>query len=189
MDLQVHVLPNASARLEYRIVFENQRGAHPIDIVDIGLPHRDYSITNMSASIDGNRLNTIRKSEYIDVGVEVHLGGRQIRGGDRGTFEFSATMPDMVYQDTTDKSQASLQMIPTWFDPQLQTGNTHLKIAVHLPPGVTADEVKYQNEQTKYTQQTMFGKAIRGMSSLAGIIPRIVSAAAIRKSVCRFQNA
>jgi hypothetical protein len=158
MDLQVYVQPDASARLQYRIVFRNQKGAHPIDIVDIGLPHKNYSISNMSASIDGAALNTIRKSEYIDVGVEVHLGGRQIRGGSEGTFRFEATMPDMVYQDTTDKSRASLQMVPTWFDPNLQVGKTHLKIAVHLPPGVTPDEVTYQDEQTRYHQQVLFGE-------------------------------
>jgi len=158
MDLQVYIQPDAAARLEYKIVFRNQSGAHPIDIVDIGLPHRDYSISNMSASIDGSTLNTIRKSEYIDVGVEVHLGGRQISGGRQGTFRFQATMPDMVYQDTTDKTRASLQMVPTWFDPQLQLGPTHLKMAVHFPPSVEPDEITYQNEQTRYHQKVLFGE-------------------------------
>ena len=158
MDLQVFVLPDASAKIEYRILFRNQRGAHAIDVVDIGLPHSDYSISNMSASIDGNSLRTIRKSSYIDVGVEVHLAGQQIRAGDEGTFRFEATLPDMVYQDTTDASRAPLQMIPTWFDPQLQTGSTHLKIAVHLPPGVTPDEVTYQTEQNRYQQVVLFGE-------------------------------
>lgn len=158
MDLQVHVQPNASARIEYRIVFKNQRTARPIDIIDIGLPHRDYSISNMKASIDGAALSSIRKSEYIDVGVEVPLGGRQIAPGNQGTFRFEALMPDMVYQDTTDKSRASLQMTPTWFDPQLQVGRTHLKIAVHLPPGVSPEEVTYHDQQTAYHQKVLFGE-------------------------------
>lgn len=157
LDLQVYIQPDASARLEYKIVFQNQNGAHPIDIVDIGLPHRDYSISNMSASLDGAMLNTIWKSEYVDVGVEVHLGARQIPGGGRGTFGFQATMPDMVYQDTTDKTRASLQMIPTWFDPKLQVGSTHLKIAVHFPPSVTVEEVKYHNEKTRYHDLVLYG--------------------------------
>ncbi len=158
MDLQLYVQPDAAARLEYRIVFRNQNGAHPIDVVDIGLPHNDYSISNMSASIDGAALTTIRKSQYINIGVEVHLGGRQIAGGGEGTFRFQATLPDMVYQDVTDKSRASLQFVPTWFDPKLQVGKTHLKIAVHLPPGVTPDEVTYHNEQTRYHQKVLFGE-------------------------------
>jgi hypothetical protein len=158
MDLQVFVQPDASARIEYRILFRNRPYAHPIDIVDIGLPHSEYSVSNMSASIDGTSLGSIRKSSYIDVGVEVHLRGQQIRAGQQGTFRFQATMPDMVYQDTTDDSRASLQMIPTWFDPQSQEGRTHLKIAVHLPPGISPDEVTYHDEQNRYQQVVLFGE-------------------------------
>lgn len=158
MDLQVFIQPDASARLEYKIVFQNQRGAHPIDIVDIGLPHRNYSISNMSASIDGAALSTIRKSDYVDIGVEVHLWDRQIPAGQRGTFQFQATMPDMVYQDTTDKTRASLQMIPTWFDPNLQTGSTHLKIAVHFPATVAPEEIKYHKEETRYRDLVLYGE-------------------------------
>ena len=157
MDLQVYVQPDASARLEYKIVFLNQSGAHAIDVVDVGLPHRKYSISNMSASIDGEALSTIRKSEYIDVGVEVHLDGRQIPAGGQGTFRFKATMPDMVYQDTTDQSCASLQMIPMWFDPKLQLGPTHLKIAVHFPVSVAPEEVTFHNENTRYHNLVLYG--------------------------------
>ncbi len=158
LDLQVYVQPDASARLEYKIVFQNQGGAHAIDIVDIGLPHRAYSVSNMSASIDGVGLSTIRKSEYVDIGVEVHLGSHQIPSGGKGTFRFTATMPDMVYQDTTDKTRASLQMIPTWFDPQLQVGSTHLRIAVHFPPSVTPEQVTYHQEQTRYHEKALYGE-------------------------------
>lgn len=158
MDLQVFVQPDASARIEYRILFRNQPGAHVIDIVDIGLPHQNYSTSNMKASLDNASVGAIRKSTYIDVGVEVNLGGRQIRAGEEGTFRFEATMPNMVYQDTTDAERASLQMIPTWFSPQLQVGRTHLKMAVHLPPGVLPEEVTYQNEETRYQQVVLFGQ-------------------------------
>jgi hypothetical protein len=156
LDLQVFIELDAAARLEYKIVFRNEGGAHPIDIVDIGLPHRHYSTSNMSASIDGVPLSTIRKSEYINVGVEVHLGAQQILAGDKGTFRFQATMPDMVYQDSTDKSRASLQIIPTWFDPDLQAGPTHLKMAVHFPPSVTPEEVTFHNEQTRYHEKVLY---------------------------------
>ncbi len=157
LDLQVHIQPDASARLDYKIIFRNQGGAHPIDIVDIGLPHRGYSISNMSASLDGAPLTTIRKSEYIDVGVEVHLGGQAIQAGREGTFRFQATMPDMVYQDTTDKTRASLQMVATWFDPDLQVRRTHLKMAVHFPPAVQPEQVTYHDEATRYHQKVLFG--------------------------------
>ena len=144
MELQVFVNPDASARLEYTIVFQNN--GDPIDVVDIGLPHANYDIQNMSASINGEQLGTIRDSEYIDIGVEIHLGSRAIMANDEGTFEFSCTIPDMVYQDTTDANQASLQIVPTWFDPKLQSGTTDLSIVINLPPGIQADEVIWQRD-------------------------------------------
>jgi hypothetical protein len=66
-------------------------------------------------------------------------------------------MPDMVYADTTDQALASVQIRPTWFDPSLQIGRTKLQVAIHLPAGVTADEVKYQDEQQRYAELATFG--------------------------------
>jgi hypothetical protein len=158
MNLQVFVLSDASVQLDYKIVFQNQPGAKPIDVVDVGLPHANYDVANMSASIDGQPLTTIRPSEYIDIGVEVPLGGSPILPGEKGEFRFTCTMPDMVYQDTTDSNLASLQIRPTWFDPSLQVGDTHLRIAVHMLPGVAAENVKYQQEQLRYNQLVLFGE-------------------------------
>lgn len=150
MTMNVYAQPDASVRLEYKIVFQNAPGAHPIDIVDVGLPHRGYRLSNMSALIDGNRVSRIQPSEYIDIGVECHLGSGTIPAGGTGTFEFSCVMPEMVFADTTDKQYASLQVRPTWFDPDLQTGTTELKVAIHLPPGVQPEQVRYQKETERY---------------------------------------
>jgi hypothetical protein len=156
MDLQVYVQPDASTRLSYRIVFENNPAGQAIDVVDVGLPNRDYRISTMKAALDGQPLREIRKSTYIDVGVEVRLP-QPIAPGARGTFKFECTMPDMVWADTTDKSYASLQIVPTWFDPGSQEGRTALQVAIHLLPGVDAQQIKYQNEQYKYTDLVLFG--------------------------------
>ena len=158
MHLQVYVLADASVRMEYEIDFANQPGAHAIDIVDIGLPHEKYNIKNMSASIGKHKLTTIRKSEYIDVGVEVHLGAHKIPAGGKGTFHFQCTMPNMVYQDSTDKQLASLQIKPTWFDSKSTIGKSDLRIAVHMLPTVKAEDAKYQNEKTKYTDLVLYGE-------------------------------
>jgi hypothetical protein len=144
LRLQAYVQPDASARLVYDITFQNY--GSPIDIVDIGLPHEDYDIDTMTASIDGVPLNDIRTSEYIDIGVEIHLGNQAIPNGQRGTLHFEATMPDMVYEDTTDRSNASFQITPTWFDKEAVRGQSTIRVAVHLPEGVEPDEAKYQNE-------------------------------------------
>lgn len=157
MDMEVFVQPDASVRLKYKITFENDPNASSIEIVDIGLPHRKYDISNMTAALNGARLSTIRKSTYIDVGVEVELGARKIPPGGRGVFEFECIMPDMVYRDTTDKNYASLQIVPTWFDPQSQQGRTRLQAAIHLLPEVAATQLKFQNEQYRYKELLEYG--------------------------------
>lgn len=157
MELQVYVLPDASAKLVYNIEFKNSPGAHSIDIVDIGLPHGGYDLSTMKASVDGQALSIIRRSTYISTGVEVHLEVNQIPAGQTGRFMFECIMPDMVYRDTTDKQYASLQIMPTYFDPSAQEGQTQLSVAIHLLPGVNAQEVKYQNDKNKYTDLVLFG--------------------------------
>ncbi len=141
--LGVYVNPDASVKLEYTIHFHCNDGAHAIDIVDIGLPHSGYDISNMSASMDGQPMGSIRPSEYIDVGVEIPLYP-PIEPGETKVFEFTCTMPDLVYQDTTDKDYASLQITPTWFDGDLLTGTTKLVTVVYLPNSVKLDDVLHQ---------------------------------------------
>ncbi|NBD35481.1 MAG: hypothetical protein GVY30_05730, partial [Chloroflexi bacterium] len=152
MQMQVYVQPDASIRIVYDITFDNY--GSPIDIVDIGTPNDNYDISNMSASIDGVPLTDIRTSEYIDTGVEVHLDDQEIGRGEQGTLHFEFTMPNMVYQDTTDKEQASLQITPTWFDSELVQGTTHLQLAIHIPEGVEPDEVVYQKQE--FTNKVIF---------------------------------
>ena len=71
MVMSVGVQPDGSATIVYDITFENY--GSPIDVIDVGTPNEDYDISRMEASIDGAPLSDIRRSEYIDVGVEVHL--------------------------------------------------------------------------------------------------------------------
>jgi hypothetical protein len=152
LKMQAYVQVDGSVRIVYDITFENL--GSPIDIVDIGLPHRDYNIGNMSASIDGVALSDIRTSEYIDIGVEIHLGNQAIPAGSRGTLHFEATMPDMVYQDTTNRDHASLRITPTWFDSNSVQGTGTIAVAIHLPPGIEPDEVLYQQEP--FTAKALF---------------------------------
>ena len=144
LKMDVTVLPDASARIVYDITFDNY--GSDIDIVDIGLPHKDYDFSTMSASINGISLSDIRTSEYIDIGVEIHLRDQEIPSGETGTLHFEATVPDMVYQDTTDKELASMRLTPTWFDSGVVKGQSYIGVAIHLPEGVEPDEVLYQQE-------------------------------------------
>ena len=116
-----------------------------MDIIDIGTPHSKYSSTTMSASIDGVALTDIRKSEYVDPGVEVHLEGKAIPSGGKGTLHFEMTMPDMIFTDTTNKENASLQITPTWFDSSSVRGTGAIEIRITMLEGIQLDEVLYQD--------------------------------------------
>ena len=143
LRMQVFVQPDASARIVYDITFDNE--GSPIDIVDIGLPHGGYNISNMSASIGGANLDDIRTSEFVEDGVEIHLHDQAIGPGRSGTLHFEATMPDMVYQDTTRDDYASLQITPTWFDQQFLTGNGNVWVLIHMLPEVLPEEMLFQD--------------------------------------------
>ncbi len=150
MVLELTPNPDASVTLDYTIQFHCNQGAHPIDVVDMGLPHDDYDISNMSASVDGTPLSGIKPSTYIDTGVEVPISPA-VQPGETGTFRFQATMPDMVYQDTTDSKLAILQITPTYWGSAFVTDTTDLLIAVYLPDSVDLQRVKYRLK--KFTQK------------------------------------
>ncbi len=151
-ELEFHVTPNpdASVKLEYKITFLCNDGAKPIDIVDIGMPHSNYDIGNMTAYLDGEQLPTIRRSEVVTPGVEVPLSP-EIGPGQTGLFEMTFTMPDLVYQDTTDADLASLQITPTWFDGDYMTGTTDLGIIIYFPDSVQLEEILHQGDN--FTQK------------------------------------
>ncbi|MBN2391855.1 MAG: hypothetical protein JXR84_14100 [Anaerolineae bacterium] len=141
--MQVYVQPDSSTKIVYDITFENF--GSPIDVVDIGTPHSKYSISTMSASINGVALTDIRKSEYVNPGVEVHLNGQAIASGARGTLHFEMAIPEMIFTDTTNKENASLQITPTWFDSSLVRGTGTIEIRVTMLEGIQLDEVLYQD--------------------------------------------
>jgi len=152
MRMQVFVEPDASARIVYDITFDNE--GSPIDIVDIGTPHDGYDISNFTASIDGNPLDRIYTSEYIDTGVEIHLGEHAIPYGESGTLHVEFTMPDMVYADTTQEGYASLQITPTWFDSSVVYGSSDIWVLIHMLPEVQPEEVLYQD--VEFTDKAIF---------------------------------
>lgn len=152
--MQVFVNPDASVRIVYDITFANGFLADPIDIVDIGTPHEGYDLSNFTASIDGRPLTDIRKSEYIDVGVEVHLHEYAIPSGQTGTLRVEFTMPDMVYEDVTQDGYASLQITPTWFDPTVINGPSDIWVVYHLLPGIDPDAVLFQD--VPFTDKALF---------------------------------
>lgn len=156
VQMQVFVLADGNTRIEYEMTFENSSFGHVIDIVDIGMPTSDYDLSNMSASVDGVEVFSMFPSEFVDPGVEVHLGSMAIAAGDSGTLHFEFTMPELIYQDVTRRDYASLQITPTWFGSEFINGTTHLQIAIHMLDGILPEEVLYQNENLPFSTVATF---------------------------------
>ncbi len=154
LQLQVFIEPDGTARLVYDITFQNEPTGRALDVVDIGMPTADYNISNMRASIDGVPLNDIRPSEFVKPGVEVHLDDNWIMPGDTGTLHFEATIPNLVFQDVTNRDYASFQITPTWYGDQYVSGFTNVQIAIHLPEGISPEDMLYQNEA--FGQRALF---------------------------------
>ena len=151
MQVVLTVQPDASILIHYTIDFQNAPGAHPIDIVDVGMPTKDYEV--VSAAIDSRPLSEWRPSTEIDVGPEVHLGPMSIPAGGGGTFECTARVRDMVFQDRKNKDMASLEFSPTWFGEKYVIGQTDVRLIVEFPKGVDPRDVVWHEIGPQFTQK------------------------------------
>lgn len=138
---------DSSFDIHYEITFANSVAADPIDIVDVGFPSNDYDLDSIVADIDGQRLSTIRPSEYVDVGVEIPLGGYEIDPGETGTLRVRGRNYHMVYADSADDAYASCVFSPTWFGSDFTYGSTHLTMTFIFPPGVTGEYTRWHEEE------------------------------------------
>ena len=145
--VDVYIEPSGSIGIYYEIAFFCNQSGDPIDVVDIGLPNRYYDLGSAKADMDGVPLARIGRSEYVDPGIEVHLGGERISPGSPGTLHFYVECRRVLHQDTEDESYASFQFSPTWFASQFARGKTDLRVSFHFPPGVKPDETKYHRKK------------------------------------------
>jgi hypothetical protein len=160
----VEIGRDGSAKIDYDILFVNRGDA--IDVVDIGMPTEDYVIGSCTADLDGTPQTDIRKSQYVETGIEVHLNpvipseletgiNKDIAGKKKGEaapvqpkgrLKVSCVNRNMVYEDTTDSSYASFLFTPTWFGSQYLAGTTNLQLRYILPGLPAANEIKWQSE-------------------------------------------
>lgn len=142
----VYVNEDGTVSLAYTYVFQNDRSADPIDIVDIGLPTSSYDLGSVSATINGQPVQRIAESQFVDPGVEIHLGSNSIQPGEQGTLEvFIGTVERMLFRGEAqdDEGYASFQFQPNFFDSQFVSGQTDMTVTLHLPPGLTEEEPRY----------------------------------------------
>ncbi|MBN1881450.1 MAG: hypothetical protein JW885_04685 [Deltaproteobacteria bacterium] len=140
----VYINTDGSVTIRYQLTFYCEPGAHAIDIVDIGLPNENYVISTARAWTDTGEITSIYPSEYIDIGVEVHLGSAAIYPGQTGTLYFEIQNDKMVwYDDDQPDTHASVEFSPTWYGSAFTSGVTDLSVSIHFPEGVGPDETIY----------------------------------------------
>jgi hypothetical protein len=144
--------------LSYVYVFTNQPGASPIEYVDIGLPNSNFSLSDVSAQVDGQPLSDIQEADpqYLNgtnSGVTVGLGSLAIQPGKTGVFKLVVARINKVmftYSNQTDKNYVSVRFMPNYFGNQYVTGNTDLQITFHLPPGIQTEEPRWEPAKSNW---------------------------------------
>jgi len=153
--VDVWINQDGSVTLEYWFTFTCDSGAHPIDVVDLGLPAGDYNLSGFRADVDGGPIDRIDRDYQGggDHGVAVWLGSGTINPGQTGTVHvFVDRVGGMVYEDSDDSEYASTEFSPTWFGSQFSHGETDLTVYFHLPVGVQPDEPRYHHSPSGWPQ-------------------------------------
>lgn len=151
--VDVWINPDGSISLEYWLTFTNDAGAPPIDVVDVGLPTSAYDLTDIYAEIDGQPVERIDHSEFVQPGVEVWLG-EDIQPQETGTLHVLVNRVERVlYADDDDDAYASFRFSPVWFGSQFVHGTTDLTVRFHLPPEVGTEEGRWHASPPNWPQE------------------------------------
>ena len=143
LEMEVFVNEDGSLSIDYTFDFYNQPGAHPIDIVDVGLPNNNYVLSSITAEINGTPITRIEKSDYIDIGIMVNLGNQAIQPGQRGSLHVNVgTINKSIYPSEVkaEEEYASFEISPPWFGSEFISGKTDLTVTLYLPIGLTSEE-------------------------------------------------
>src|SRR3972149_336470 len=134
---------NGTLTIEYLIVFQNY--GSPLDVVDLGLPNANYSVANITATIDGQPVDSIDyDSPYIDIGPAIYFAPNALPPGQTGTFRARITnITGVLYTDSEDENYASAVFIPNYFGSEFVTGSSDITVVYHLPAGVQPAEPKW----------------------------------------------
>jgi hypothetical protein len=149
----IYVNADGTVQVEYTYVFVNDPSADPIDFVDVGMPNNNYSLSNVSAEINGAAISSIEESPYVKPGVALGLGSQKIAPGSKGTVHVTVTgITSLVYK--TNKVQdvqepyASFEFSPNSFGSDFVRGSTDMTVTLHLPPGIQPEEPRWFTPQS-----------------------------------------
>ena len=86
MTVDVYWNADGTSSLDYRLTFSNQPGGHAIEFVDVGMPNSNFSLSDVQAEINGQRLNISSDFQGSgSSGFAVEMGSNAIPPGGTGT--------------------------------------------------------------------------------------------------------
>ncbi|MBI4927243.1 MAG: hypothetical protein HY835_05715 [Anaerolineae bacterium] len=152
-EVVVTVNEDGTVTVSYLYVFRNDPSADPMEYVDVGVPTNAYSLSNVSADLDGVPVSSIEESPYVQPGVAIGLGSRAIPPGQTGTLRVTITgIRDMLY--VTNKVEdvsvpyASFQFSPNSFGSEFVLGTTDVTVTLVLPPGMNPEDPRWFTPQS-----------------------------------------
>lgn len=150
--VSVYINDDGNLTIDYSITFTNE-SPDPLDIIDIGLPNNNYDPSSITADVNGNRLDKIRKSQYVPMGIEVHLEEYSIQTGNTATLHVnigivSNALGKSELQEAED--YASLEFTPNYFGSEYVRGKTHLTFSIILPAGMDSQEPRYHTPSSNW---------------------------------------
>jgi len=144
--VNVFINADGTTSIEYTIDFYNEQSADPIDFVDIGLPNSSYDLSSITAEVDGKPISHIKRSQYVNPGIELGLGSDAIGPGDRGQVHvWIGQVSNMLFKTNIEEKgeYASFNFVPNYFGSQYVRGSTKLEVTIFLPPGIQPEEPVY----------------------------------------------
>lgn len=147
-QVNVYLESNGTVTLEYFYHFQNSASGHVIDFVDIGMPgNSDYSLSDVTATIDDQLVSDISSSPYVD-GIALGLGANSIQPGGSGILYMKVENIGNLFYIASEKeteSYASFNFQPNYFGSEYVSGSTNLTVNLLLPPGLTDQEANWIN--------------------------------------------
>jgi hypothetical protein len=156
LEVNVWINEDGTVTLEYWLVFTPDPGAHAIDIVDLGLPNGNFSISNIRADVDGTPVDHVGTDFEGEgtAGVAIHLGAGTILPGETDTVHVIVEdIGGMIYTDDNDPEYASVEFAPAYYLSSSVHGTTDMTVRFFLPDGVQPDEPRWHQSPSGWPNE------------------------------------
>lgn len=143
-DIYINV--DGTASIDYMYIFDNRNNGAPIDAVDIGMPTNNYDLSSVTATINGQPVESIEDSPYVHPGIAANLGDGTIQPGQTGELNVHiGKVERMLFKANTQESEpyASFNFQPNYFSSDFVRGQTDMTVTLHLPAGLQSEEPRY----------------------------------------------